>query len=86
MLIISGDTPDEILTLDPYGLYVESNSGPTRYGNHEISYSTKSVNKVLYFPGAEGTEDNPNVTSDVIAVRSDLPTAISTSDLNSILV
>ena len=86
MLIISGDTPDEILTLDCYGLCVESDSGVTRYGNHEISYSTTGVNKILYFPGAEGTPINPNVTSDVIAVRSDLPTAISTSDLNTILV
>ena len=86
MLIISGDTPDEILTLDCYGLCVESDSGVTRYGNHEISYSTTGVNKILYFPGAEGTTTNPNVTSDVIAVRSDLPTAISASDLNTILV
>lgn len=86
MLIISGNTPDEILTLDPYGLSIDSDSGPTRYGNHEISYATTSVNKILYFPGAEGTPINPNVTSDVIAVRSDLPTAISASDLNTILV
>ena len=86
MLLISGSTPDEILTLDPYGLYIQSDSGVTRYGNHEISYATKSVNKILYFPAAEGTTDNPNVTTDVIAVRSDLPTAISASDLNTILV
>lgn len=86
MLLISGDTPDKILTLDHSGLYIDSSSGPTLYGNHRISYSTKSVNKLLWFPGAEGTIDNPNVTTDVIAVRSDLPTAISASDLNTILV
>ena len=86
MLLISGDTPDKILTLDSFGLYIDSSSGPTFYGNHRISYSTKSVNKLLWFPGAEGTIDNPNVTTDVIAVRSDLPTAISASDLNAILV
>ena len=86
MLLISGDTPDKILTLDYSGLYIDSSSGPTFYGNHRISYSTKSVNKLLWFPGAEGTIDNPNVTTDVIAVRSDLPTAISASDLNAILV
>ena len=86
MLLISGDTPDKILNLDSSGLYIDSSSGPTLYGNHRISYSTKSVNKLLWFPGAEGTIDNPNVTTDVIAVRSDLPTAISASDLNAILV
>ena len=86
MLLMSGGTPDKILTLDSSGLYIESDSGPTRYGNHEISYTTTSVNKILYFPGAEGTSDNPNVTTDVIAVRSDLPTAISASDLSTILV
>lgn len=86
MLLISGDTPDKILTLDHSGLYIDSSSGPTLYGNHRISYSTKSVNKLLWFPGAEETIDNPNVTTDVIAVRSDLPTAISASDLNTILV
>ena len=86
MLIMSGDTPDEILTLDPWGLYIDSVSGGTRYGKLEISYNTTSVNKILFFPGAERTIDNPNVTPDVIAVRSDLPTAISTSDLNAILV
>lgn len=86
MLIISDTDSNNILTLDYAGLYIESNSGPTRYGNHEISYATNSTNKILYFPGAEGTPINPNVTSDVIAVRSDLPTAISTSDLNAILV
>ena len=86
MLIMSGDTPDEILTLDPWGLYIDSNSGGIRYGKLEISYNTTSVNKILFFPGTERTIDNPNVTSDVIAVRSDLPTAISASDLNTILV
>lgn len=85
-LLMSGDTPSEILTLDCYGLYIESDSGGIRYGNNQISYFTNSVNKCLYFPGVEGTEPNPNVTYDVIAVRSDLPTAISTSDLNAILV
>ena len=86
MLIISDTNSNCTLTIDYAGLYIESDSGPTRYGNHEISYSTTSVNKILYFPGVEGTPINPNVTSDVIAVRSDLPTAISTSDLNTILV
>ena len=86
MLIISDTNSNDILTIDYLGLYIESDSGPTRYGNHQISYTTTSVNKILYFPGAEGTPINPNVTSDVIAVRSDLPTAISTSDLNAILV
>ena len=86
MLLISGDTPDKILTLDSSGLYIESSSVTTLYGNNRISYTTKSVNKLLWFPGAEGTIDNPNVTTDVIAVRSDLPTAISASDLNTILV
>ena len=86
MLLISGDTPDKILTLDSSGLYIESSSVTTLYGNNRISYTTKSVNKLLWFPGGEGTIDNPNVTTDVIAVRSDLPTAISASDLNTILV
>lgn len=71
MLIISNNTPDEeaVVSLDIYsGLYFGDRSGETRYGNHEISYVTKSVDKILYFPGAEGTANN----SDVIAVRSDL--------------
>ena len=86
MLLISGDTPEEILTLDSYGLHIVSKIGDILYGDHEISYTTKSVNKILFFPGTERTVDNPNVTPDVIAVRSDLPTAISASDLNAILV
>ena len=85
-LLMSGDTPSEILTLDCYGLYIQSDSEGIRYGSNQISYFTNSVNKCLYFPGAEGTEINPNATYDVIAVRSDIPTAISASDLNTILV
>ena len=67
-LLISGDNPNNILTLDYLGLYVMTASGATRYGTNRISYATTSVDKILYFPGAEGTADN----SDVIAVRSDL--------------
>lgn len=86
MLLMSSDNPNDILALDSYGLYIETASGNTRYGKQHISYATTSVNKCLYFPGAEGNTSNPNVTYDVIAVRSDLPTAISASDLNTILV
>lgn len=71
-LLISDDNPNNILTLNYLGLYVMTASGDTRYENHKISYATNSVNKCLYFPGVEGTETNPNVTYDVIAVRSDL--------------
>lgn len=67
-LLTSGATPDETTIVDGLGLYIGSNSGDTRYGNHQISYTTKSMAKTLYFPGAEGTANN----SDVIAVRSDL--------------
>ena len=84
MFLISGFTPDDTVSLDCFGLYVGSNSGETRYGNHQISYSTTSMTKNLYFPGAEVTDTENDY--DFIAVRSDLPTAISTSDLNTILV
>lgn len=67
-LLTSGTTPDETTIVDGIGLYIGSNSGDTHYGNHQISYTTKSMTKTLYFPGAEGTANN----SDVIAVRSDL--------------
>ena len=86
MLIISSTTSNNILTLDSSGLYIQWDSGAACYCNNGISYADTNVNEMLYFPGVEGTTDNPNVSYDVIAVRSDLPTAISTSDLNTILV
>lgn len=73
MLLISGITSDQALTLDYSGLYFNDKSGDTCYGNHVISYATTSMSKTLYFPGAEGTAKD----SDVIAVRSDLGTQVT---------
>ena len=65
-----------------YGMYIINNFGDTYYKNHQITYNTNSSSAILYFPG---TEEAVGKTS-VIAIKSDLPTAISASDLNTILV
>ena len=79
---VDSDNSEMINYTDVGGMYLLNKFGDTFYVNHKITYNTNSSGGVLYFPG---TEEAVGKTS-VIAIRSDLPTAISTSDLNTILV
>ena len=71
---------EKINDIGPGGMILSDDSGDTTYANHKIMYNTATSSTILYFPG---TEEAVGKTS-VIAIKSDLPTAISASDLNTI--
>ena len=81
-LDLDSDNNEITNVITTVGMYLIDKFGDTYYKNHKITYSTNSSSAILYFPG---TEEAVGKTS-VIAIKSDLPTAISTSDLNTILV
>lgn len=81
-LEVDSDNNELSNSITTVGMYIINNFGDTYYRNHKIVYNTNSSGATLYFPG---TEEAVGKTS-VIAIKSDLPTAISTSDLNTILV
>lgn len=79
---VDSDNIEMLNYTDVGGMYLLNKFGDTSYANHKIMYNTNSSNGILYFPG---TEEAVGKTS-VIAIKSDIPTAISASDLNTILV